>query len=544
MTRRRILPTKLLCVTAAVLMIAAGAAGCGSSSGTSSGSASPATAHYVHNGTFVMATTTALGSFDPYKNAVSWQFSYLTYDSLVNLKPSGAVVSGLASKWSSHGKKTTFTLRSGVTCSDGSPLTATQVASDLRYLGNPSDGNPLYGLVTPPSSYTVGVNAATRVITVTTRQPYGFMLQTLGTAPIVCAKGVKDPSSIANRSDGTGPFVLTSVIPGNSYTFAVRRGYHWGPEGASTSAPGTPAKLIIRVITNETTQANLLLAGQINAASLTGSESERVASAGHFQDYSDPITIAAALYNEAPGRPTASEPVRRALTEALNRSKLFAVSTAGVFGGKVETNWEIIPPGECAADMTTGTLPAYNLAAAGKLLDQAGWTKGPNGIRAKNGHPLSLTVVYEPASFPTDVATAELMTQELQALGVKVNLNGVDSSQAQQVLYQTHNFDIAMFGQDVQNPAQLVPLVSGAAPPKGLNILDLHNQTYNRLAAKATLEPGASSCPTWQAAERSLYQQLDTVPISQSAGATFLKGATAQTNGVAIPIPTSIKLLK
>ena len=43
-------------------------------------------------------------------------------------------------------------------------------------------------------------------------------------------------------------------------------------------------------------------------------------------------------------------------------------------------------------------LPAYDPAAADRLLDAAGWRRGPDGVRAKNGKRLALTYVQFPES--------------------------------------------------------------------------------------------------------------------------------------------------
>jgi hypothetical protein len=60
---------------------------------------------------------------------------------------------------------------------------------------------------------------------------------------------------------------------------------------------------------------------------------------------------------------------------------------------------------------------------AGHIEDQAGWTKGPDGIRAKNGKQLAIDVHFGTATSPLDEPTAELVSQER---GGKVLLRDVD----------------------------------------------------------------------------------------------------------------------
>jgi ABC-type transport system substrate-binding protein len=111
-------------------------------------------ARYAANGTFTLATEKDLGPFDPYRGNIL-DFAPLAYDSLVNLQPNGTFASGLANKWHADARSATFTLRSGVTCSDGSPLTASQTAAAINFVSNPKNKSRLYGVITP----TVSVSA-------------------------------------------------------------------------------------------------------------------------------------------------------------------------------------------------------------------------------------------------------------------------------------------------------------------------------------------------------------------------------------------------
>ncbi len=49
-----------------------------------------------------------------------------------------------------------------------------------------------------------------------------------------------DRASLASATSGTGPYVLTEAAPGDHYTYAVRDGYAWGPDGATTDTEGMP----------------------------------------------------------------------------------------------------------------------------------------------------------------------------------------------------------------------------------------------------------------------------------------------------------------
>ena len=497
--------------------------------------------HYADNGTFTMAIEADIGGFDPYHGGGNIPYLNLAYDTLVNTQGDGKVVSGLADKWQADTHSATFTLKPGVTCSDGTPLLASQVATDLRYVQDPKNQVPLKASL-PPAPFTVSADDATRTVKVATASPFGFLLSTIGSGiPIVCAKALTDPASVKSASAGTGPFVLSSVIAGQSYTFTVRKGYAWGPDGASTTAAGTPAKLVLRVVSNETTAANLLLAGELNAAKVRGADRQRLDARGLAHQDVHPVE-SALWFNERAGRATSDPKVRRALIEALDLTQIVKVSTDGT--GSAASGMMDIGPRVCPGDTVAGQLPAHDAQAAADLLDQAGWSKGADGVRSKQGKALKLSLHYYSIYGAPASATAELMAQQWHAIGAQVTVTADDRNALTRTLYATADFDVANIGSGYSLPSQLAPFVSGPATPQGQNFAGTDNPDYDRLAAQAGRTAGAASCALWGQAEQTLYQQLDVVPMSQNDIPTFLSKAQAKSGGFFSLAPTSLRMLR
>ncbi len=524
----------LFAAPAMALLLAA--AGCGGSSDRSApGSGAE---RYASNGTFTMAIVDDWGALDPYRTGYTLK---MAYDSLVSLQPDGKFVSGLAQQWTVDPNTATFTLRSGVTCSDGTPLTAGQVAADLTYLGNPKNASPLYGLFVPTVPFSATADDAARTVKIKMKSPYGFLLNTIGQVPIMCGRGLKDPKLLKTTSDGTGPFVLTKVVPGQSYTFTVRKDYTWGPNGATTKAPGTPAKFVVRIVTNETTTANLLTSGEMNFAAIHGEDWRRLAAQG-LRKVNRGVSGAWLWLNQIGGRPTADPRVRKALVQALDLGEVIKVNTQGNGGpatGLVESK-----PKPCPGDTVAGLLPPHDVAAAEGLLDQAGWTKGSDGIRRKDGRTLALAVHYWPQVSPLNKPTVELLQRRWQPLGIQVKLMADNLAGFNNVMYKTSDYDVYMMGFGLSMPTQAVPFLSGAIPPKGQNVSGVHNKNYDALIAKAlTLTPPAA-CAYWNQAEQAIWRNLDLVPIAGKQELWFLKNAEAQISGWNIPIPTSIRVFR
>ncbi len=514
------------------------AAGCNGSSGQSS---SGRQAEYVKDGTFAYAIPDDIGPFDPYRSQLLFAYAGIAYDSLINMQPNGVIVSGLAEKWAADERKATFTLRPDITCSDGTPLTASQVAADLTYLSDPKNASPLYGTFIPTAKMTAAGDDAKRTVTVSLKQPFGFILRTVGLVPIVCGGGLKDPGSLKNSSKGTGPFVLTKVVPGQSYTFARRDGYRWGPGGASTSAPGTPKTLVMRVITNETTAANLMLSGQVNLARVISQDHQRLDARG-LKKNSLPTSGAWLWFNHRSDRPTADKQVRQALVQALDLSQVIKVSTDGA--GRASTGLVALDPKPCTGDSVAGQLPEHDVAAAEALLDKAGWVKGGDGIRRKGGRRLAIDLHFVATTAPANKTAAELIAAQWKAVGVATKLSSDTRATLSKVMFQTGGYDVYVSGFGANLPSQMVPYLSGPVPPKGTNTAGIENKGYDDLVAKASAATGATACDYWNQAEQALYRELDVVPVSDRYWYFYLRGAQAAVTGFSQPIPTSIRMLR
>jgi peptide/nickel transport system substrate-binding protein len=514
-------------------------AACGSAGRSDAGDDTPP--RYAANGTFTMAVSADPGTFDPYQNRLVLGLSALAYDSLINLRPDGEIVSGLAREWTAGPDSATFTLRPGITCSDGTPLTAGQVAAVLNHVAVPKNSTAQYGTNVPTVPYTAKGDDASRTVTVTMRSPYGFVLNTLGQVPIVCPRGMRDRGLLRSASAGTGPFVLTGVVPGQSYTFTVRKDYAWGPGGATTRASGTPAKVVLRIVPNETTAANLVLSGEVNFAKVTGPDRQRLA-AGGLKKVDWRLAGAWLSFNQIDGgRPTADTRVRRALVHAVDVGQVVKVSTGGA--GSAVTNLVSMEPNPCPGDTVAGLLPAHDPAAATALLDQAGWTKGADGVRVKDGRPLTIDLHFVTDFSAYEQATAEYLAQQWKALGVRVKTVTNTLATAGKVVHETHNYDVLISGYNFSLPSQLVPYLSGATPPDGDNTAGVDNEEYDSLTARAIGMTPPGACAHWKRAEQAIVRDVDLAPLSNRVDPWFLRKAQAEVQRYNAPIPTSIRVL-
>lgn len=494
----------------------------------------------VDGGTFTMTLAADPGNLDPQSNPGTslFQASRFAYDSLLSMNEDGTIGSQLATDWAVDGTTITLTLGEGITCSDGSPLTASDVKANLDHIGDPANASPFLGVYYPAGA-TAAADDASRTVTITLAAAAPFVLNGLTDLPIVCAAGMADRASLAGATSGTGPYVLTEAAPGDHYTYAIRDGYTWGPGGATTATEGMPDTVILRIVENASTAANLLLAGDVNVASIVGPDAQRVEAANLFS-VPTAVLIGEMWFNHAEGRPTADPAVRMAITQALDLAQLQQVLTAGQ--GGPATTFATLAPVACPGDSVSAALPAFDAAAAGAALDSAGWVAGDGGVRAKDGTPLSVTLLHDTSMGAAGQAAAELAGQQLTALGITVVDKAQGGSATQETLFATGDWDIAWIPLNVSSPDQIVPFLSGpSVADGGVNFSGIANADYEAGVAAASAMQGAEGCPTWLDAESKLVAAADVVPFANSVVKTFGNGAEFTISGSLIP--TSIRMI-
>jgi peptide/nickel transport system substrate-binding protein len=515
-------------------LAAAALTGCGGASNNKGKAA------VVDGGTFTLGLSSDPGDLDPQMGAGTTLFTVtqFAYDPLVSVDgKTGEIRSALAKSWQVHGTSVTLTLADGITCSDGTRLTASDVADNIDFVADPKNKSPFLGTFLPAGATAKG-DDTTRVVTLKLAQPAPFVLNGLSSLPIVCPKGMAGRSSLKTATAGTGPYKLIEAAPGDHYTYAIRDGYTWGPNGATTATKGLPKTVVIKVVENETTAANLLLSGGLNAAQITGPDANRLEKAGLYAAKT-PALVGEQWYNHGAGRVTGDPRVRKALTQALDLAQLRKVLTSG--HGTAATMLAANEPVACPGDSVSRALPAGDPQAANALLDEAGWTKGGDGRRTKGGKPLALTLLYQNNNGSGGDAAAELAVRQWKAIGVEATAHSQNETTLTSTIFGAGNWDVAWVPLNVSTPDQLVPFLSGPAAPKGNNFAAISDPDYDRAVRSAMAIQGSAGCRDWLAAESGLIAKADVVPFASNIVRTFGKAAEFQTPGQFVP--TSIRML-
>lgn len=136
--------------------------------------------------------------------------------------------------------------------------------------------------------------------------------------------------------------------------------------------------------------------------------------------------------------------VRRAIALALDRRAIAAQLTKPIDRPPMVLGSFILLPGQ-RGYVDQSSLISTDVAAAGKLLDDAGWkVVGADGKRARKGKPLTLDMPV-PATTSTSRARASLIADQLAAVGIEVTLQTVPDADFFKARIIPLKFDLATF---------------------------------------------------------------------------------------------------
>lgn len=510
---------RVICGCLAVSVLAL--AGCGSDNGDA-----PA---LTPDQPVTVALPTDINTFNPItaggSQADNTLFTAL-YDTLVrqSLDGSGKFEPQLATKWtvSDDSRTFTFDIREGATCADGDALDAAAVAASLRYASDPATPNGYASLIFGPGGVdSITNDDAAQTVTITTKAPWAALMNGLAesAAAIVCPAGLADTQALELAPAGSGPYALERSARGDEYVLKLRT------DSVPVLPPGIsldkmPKQLTFRVISNGATTANLLMTDEIQAGSIATSDFKRLRESGRFTEVTGTgLGADAMLYNENSGRPGADIKVRQALNALIDRDKATAAYSAGL-GKPIAT---LITPGmECYSEQDASVAPTQDLAAAERLLTEAGYVR-EGGIWTKDGRPLTMTLLGGAAqnSGPAYIQSV------WQQFGVDTKT--VVGQPAQHDALHAGDFDAVVFelNSPTSAPELLVNQLSGPLT-QSINFAGVKNADFEAIIAPAAAAHGDERCALWSKGQKALMENADANPIQANVIAWFGRGVTFQ----------------
>lgn len=219
----------------------------------------------------------------------------------------------------------------------------------------------------------------------------------------------------------SGPFVISNVDTTGQVVTLTRNPKWWG-ETAKLET------IIVKVISSASAATSfgnsetdvLYISSNADAyqTAQKRSDAEIQASGG--------LTWTHVTMNGSKG-PLADVELRRAIGHAVNRGLISESANTPVGVDATTQGSYIFMPGQKGYEDNVGDAIGYDVAAAEKLLDDAGYSTGDDGMREKDGKALKLSVTV-PADTPTNKQRAVQVQADLKEVGIAVELNEVPAA--------------------------------------------------------------------------------------------------------------------
>lgn len=410
----------------------------------------------------------------------------LLFRPLVGIDASLAPVPALALSWSMSpdGLVYEFHLDPNATWENGSPVTSDDVRFTIERVRDPkvnavgwSSGFDDLASVETPDPRTVRVRFA---------KAYAERLLAFG-LPIVSAAAyarARAPAETDRHPVGSGPYRLESW-EANQKIHLVRR-----PDVRPAQAAFS--EVVFRVLPNDNTRHQAGARGELDEFRVTRDQRKAAEASpeflARFRLLQVPQPVEVLLLWNCREPFLADARVRRALALSWPRAEVAlrlyppegAILASGPYPPRVPPNNPAVKP------------PSYDPAGSERLLDEAGWKKGPDGIRRKGGKKASVDVLVR-AQARIDTALTEILRNAYEKIGVQFVGHPLDSAVYAQ-RGQAGEFGGYLTGQYYLTPNyDPYPYYhSSQFPPKGQNVGFYRNPEADRVmeAARRELDPG------------------------------------------------------
>jgi peptide/nickel transport system substrate-binding protein len=440
-----------------VALVGLTAAACGSSKKSSSSGGSTSVTISNEQG------TTWTCGFSPFNASVNFLSFGTEYEELayVNGLQSGKVTPWLAKSyaWGNGNKTLTFTIRDGVKWTDGKPFSADDVVYTFQLLKkNPAlDLNANWSVLS-----NVTKNGNKVVFTFKTAAvPYFYYIASQ--TPIVAKHiwtTIKNPTTYKDEHPiGTGPFTMSSCSP------QVIK-YKKNPSYWQSGKPTIDTVYYPAFTSNDPANQQLASGKAQWGSQFIPNINKYYLKKSPDNHYWFPPVVNVAVYINQTDPILKALPVRQAMAYAIDRHK---VSEIGEYGYEPPSNQTgiVTPTFSDWLDQGLAKKVDYDPAKAEQILQQAGYKKVGGVYQTPDGKPLSFTMINI-GGYSDWVASAQLVQEQLKAVGIKVTPQNLSSQTYDTDVYNGH-YQLAYDGNQTAGPTPYYELRSllyskGSAP--------------------------------------------------------------------------------
>jgi len=482
---------KVLCLLLAVLMLAAVLCACGDGNqapaqpGSTPGAESDsATVSQPITELRVGIAQDLDDSLDPHSMAAAGTREVLfnVFEGLVKPDTDGNLIPAVASSYviGENADTFTFTLREGVKFHDGSDVTVGDIVYSISRVAGFETGTPLVSTFSAVES----VEAIDdKTVVVKTYEPYLEFLSFLNCAII------PEGSDPADGLIGTGPFKFVSRTAQENIVLE-RFDDYWGEKAYME-------KVTFKIIENGDALVMSLKSGAIDvcahltSAQITGLESD-------FNILEGSMTLVQALFLNNDYEPLRDIRVRQALNYAVDRQMILDFVSEGK-GFIVGSN--MYPAfGKYYEDLSD--FYSYDPTRAKQLLAEAGYAEGFD------------FVITVPGNYPFHVDTAQVVCEQLKAVGINCSINTVEWGTWYDEVYKGRNYHGTILGFDASGAMTAQSLLARYESSHAKNMSNYVSQRYDEVYnAALTATDEAEQIELYKQAQRILAEDASNVYI-------------------------------
>ena len=370
-------------------------------------------------------------NYDPHKTTsrAASEVLFMMGDTLVSLAPDMQTIEpGVAESWevSEDGTLYTFKLRKDVQFCDGKPMTAADVVYSVERWIDPETASPVawrageVESVTATDDYTVEYKLS---------PPFSELLyqltQSFGT--------IVDQANVESLGDdfgvtgfnGTGPFCWVERTPRDKMIIERHDAYPWGAPFHDNQGPASLERITWQIVPEENTRTVAVLTGQSEISQYVPYIAlEQLKSAPNIEVVQSDLAFWTYYMGFKIDHETVSDPaVRRAINLAVYQQAM----SEDLFFGVVQPAYSYVSQEALDWDASLDDTPlTYDPDEANRILDEAGWTRGDDGVRAKDGVRLA------PVAYVFTGSTWSKISQAVQAylreIGVDMQIQAFDAT--------------------------------------------------------------------------------------------------------------------
>jgi peptide/nickel transport system substrate-binding protein len=367
-------------------------------------------------------------TFDISVMVYGFEPTHMVYDNLVSVDPNYEYrPGGLAEGWevSEDGTVVTFYLKEGVTFHDGSAFNAEVVKWWIEEMTKEGACCAyMYNAITEVEvidDYTVALH---------TDGPFPALFYYLsGLWGLIMSQETYEslgPDEYASQPSGTGPFMLEEWVFNERLVLVKNPDYNWAAEWTGHEGPANVDTIIYRIIPEDATRLVELEAGDVHLVmEAPWRELPTYIATPGYQVIQIPDATIWFIGMNVNAPIVADLRTRQAIGHAIDRDLIQQTLYMGL--GRA-TNTYLA--GELPADQGV-TAPSYDPDEAARLLAEAGWAMGDDGVLvAENVEGVDAGTVFEVDywTYMDDEARrlAEATQRMLADVGIKANITPMD----------------------------------------------------------------------------------------------------------------------